>query len=145
MYRSSPIHPGVAYFTLDSNGDRQYEPGTDEVFEFGLASDDPRIETLTTDQPLQFLGRTYAPEQLTARRYTFGRLTAGDFMLDKPRAFLMGKVGDPVCDGKTKKAEGANAYSICYGLGDLALGLDTLRKLHLYFAFAEQVLYVTPK
>jgi hypothetical protein len=40
VYRSSPVHPGVAYFTLDTNGDRQYEAGVDEVFEFGLATDE---------------------------------------------------------------------------------------------------------
>jgi uncharacterized delta-60 repeat protein len=39
VYRSSPIYPGVGYFTLDSNGDRHYEAGIDEVFHYGLASD----------------------------------------------------------------------------------------------------------
>src|SRR5262249_37971101 len=35
VYRSSPYFPGVAYFTLDYNGDRAYEPGINKVFHFG--------------------------------------------------------------------------------------------------------------
>jgi len=37
----------------------------------------------------------------------------------------------------------AGEQTHCYGGADLRLGLSVLRKLHLYFAFGERVLYAT--
>jgi hypothetical protein len=55
VYRSSPFIPGVALFTLDTNGDRAYEPGVDQVFHFGLATDQFVVGNWNF-QPVQAVG-----------------------------------------------------------------------------------------
>ena len=39
VYRPNPDGSGTAYFTLDTNGNHQYDPGIDSVFTYGLATD----------------------------------------------------------------------------------------------------------
>jgi hypothetical protein len=39
VYRPNPDGSGTAYFTLDTNGNHHYDPGVDQVFTFGNASD----------------------------------------------------------------------------------------------------------
>ena len=47
------------------------------------------------------------------------------------------------CDGKERFGSRWHQTVTCYGQGDLALGLQELSKLHLYFAYKEKVIYFT--
>jgi hypothetical protein len=73
VYRPNPDGSGTAYFTLDTNGNRQYDPGVDEVFTFGLASDDILVGNWAFN-PLS--ATAPAPTGLAATRLTQDQLNS---------------------------------------------------------------------
>jgi hypothetical protein len=67
-------------------------------------------------------------------RYPFKELTIEGVTVNNPVINL-----DP--DAKDCRAVGT--WKLCYGGSDLQLGIEEMKRLHLYFAFKEKKLYVT--
>ena len=70
------------------------------------------------------------------------KLASGDLvipetlqLIDAPEGCVLGTAGNP---------DGALGYSGCYGRYPLVLGRAALRKLHLYFASRERLIYFSP-
>ena len=61
-------------------------------------------------------------------RHVFGKLSFGDIQVQNPHIVII----------PLKKAFGGTEFP------DLFIGTDILRKLHLYFAFQERMMYVSP-
>jgi hypothetical protein len=78
-----------------------------------------------------------------ARRYKFKSISADGIAVGNPSVIVLHHY-----DPDTKRCKGMASNSLrrtnCYGQeADIELGTDVLRKLHLFFAFGEQKLYLT--
>jgi hypothetical protein len=90
-----------------------------------------RIFGLTLDSPsIKPAGMGFSGQPMY--EYHFKVLAAGGVTISDPAIGIYRSS----CDGKTHDGH------ICYG-ADLSLGLEELRKFHLYFANKERVLYIT--
>jgi hypothetical protein len=78
-----------------------------------------------------------APEKY---RYPFQHLTIEGVTVNNPDIDL--DPTSPECRPELRRVEGHWKY--CFGSSDLVLGFQELKQLHLYFAFKEKKLYVTP-
>jgi hypothetical protein len=80
-------------------------------------------------------------------RYPFRLLSVGGIMVSNP-AITIHKGGDggktpSTCDRPHRPVDDYHFFQ-CFGGVDLEMRGSVLSKLHLYFAFAEKMLYVTP-
>jgi hypothetical protein len=83
-----------------------------------------------------------APEGELMYRYPFQNLEMDRLKVANPAILIAGEKPEPTCDAHLHVASNGDSYR-CYGGGDIFLGQSTLRKLHLYFAFGEKMLYAT--
>jgi len=70
------------------------------------------------------------------------KLASGDLVI--PATIQLIKPPEGCTLGTSGNPDGALGYSGCYGRYPLVLGRQALRKLHLYFASKERLLYFTP-
>ena len=70
------------------------------------------------------------------------KLASGDLVI--PEAIHLISAPDSCVLSTSGNPDGALGYSGCYGRYPLVLGRDALRKLHLYFASKEKLIYFTP-
>jgi hypothetical protein len=73
--------------------------------------------------------------------YPFKTLTVEGITISNPQIDLVYD-NAPECTGKPAYAR-MNVTETCYGGSDMLLGLSEMEKLHLYFSFAEHILYFT--
>jgi hypothetical protein len=87
-------------------------------------------------------------DRLPAYHYTFGSLNAGDININKPVIVIFGNPDAMRCNGqrhhRPMEVSGLVKWARCYTGGDLALGIQQLRTMHLYFAYKARKLYFTP-
>jgi hypothetical protein len=84
-------------------------------------------------------------------RYPFKTISVEGLSIAGPAILVRGEEPGPECDAKLHTmrqpgegiASGGYEMVRCYGGADLFIGLSVLRKLHLYFAFGEKILYAT--
>jgi len=70
------------------------------------------------------------------------KLASGDLVIPQTIQLISPPEGCTL--GMSGNSEGALGYSGCYGRYPLVLGREVLRKLHLYFASRERLIYFTP-
>lgn len=115
-----------------------------------------RIFGLTENAPdvTPVLGSDGKP---VAYRYPFKALAADDLSIGHPQIDLNPRIGDCLPGVRYQGASAVptfrnqfgssrdNLDSVheCFGVSEVNLGLDELRKLHLFFAFKEKTLYLT--
>ena len=128
--------------TIDFNNFLDYVSFRSAASLFAIGADDPKIETLSADRPATTASFAALPPTLTLQRYRFGSLSSGDFVLHNPNTALFGKPDGPNCDGKTRNDLGHGVTAICFGFGDISLGLMTLKTMKLYIAFKDQMIYL---
>ncbi len=81
-----------------------------------------------------------------AYRYPFRTLELEGLKVENPAVVILGEKQEPECNGReqwSRNEKEERQSVICYGGADLFLGLSVLRRLHLYFAFEERMLYAT--
>jgi len=71
-------------------------------------------------------------------RYPFHSLNLGGLTINNPAIEIYRDKPSQRCNGKRE------GYRICWGGADVRLGLAELQRLHLFFAFPEKTLYLTP-
>jgi hypothetical protein len=81
------------------------------------------------------------------RRYAFKSLSGNGVTVTNPEIFLYGTYNPHHrrCDGQKRYSdlEPGLSYTCYGGEADLELGLNMVRRLHLYFAFGEKMVYFT--
>ncbi|HEX4535238.1 MAG TPA: hypothetical protein VH000_13465, partial [Rhizomicrobium sp.] len=80
------------------------------------------------------------PDSSALFSYPFRSLSIGDVAIYNPAITLF---TDTRSDASTRCRGQRQNGDYCFGGSDLAIGLTELRRLHLYFAFKENMLYVT--
>ena len=119
---------GNVYFTAEIDGTK---------FEASIATSSERSAmSVDVARKLEDSGQVGAP--LTK----LIKLASGDLVIPEtlqligaPEGCLLGTAGNP---------DGALGYSGCYGRYPLVLGRGALRRLHLYFASRERLIYFSP-
>lgn len=79
-------------------------------------------------------------------RYPFKTLDADGITIMNPDILINGAATEKECRSSERyfwDEKGAQEVYRCYGGVDIRLGLSVLRKLHLYFAFGDKMLYAT--
>ena len=96
---------------------------------FGIDGHSPGIQMIEKDS-----------KGLPVYHYPFHEIEVQGLKIQNPDIAIEGDISDPECNPRrTDNRE----YVVCYGGFDLYLGLSVLKKLHLFFAFGEEVLYAT--
>ncbi len=131
MLDSQPV---TVTFSTDATGSSM--PFNVAKSKFGLDVNSPGLEPAGTDA-----------EGRPVYQYRFKLLTAEGVTINNPLVRLHGAPDDELCTGGTRMMRshipGVLEPVRCTGMGDLALGLRELSKLHLYFAFKQNKLYFT--
>jgi Aspartyl protease len=114
------IDTGLDNSTINSKAAQDY---------FGVTLEDRKPDAPGPDQPAQAgveaVTVTASRQQHRFHNLTFGGVTVvNPLFIVKPVAMGVRKAGDPA-------------------LPDITIGMNVLRKLHLYFAFGERMLYVS--
>ena len=86
--------------------------------------------------------RLMAPVQVGTPLTKIIRLASGELVI--PETLQLMSAPQECVLGTAGKPDGALGYSGCYGRYPLVLGRDALRKLHLYFASKERLIYFSP-
>ena len=77
-------------------------------------------------------------------RYPFHEIDVQGLKIENPDIIVEGKRSDPDCNSRSQfLPHPGGTFVSCYGGADLFLGVSVLRRLHLFFAFGEKILYVT--
>lgn len=97
--------------------------------------------TYANQDQMTLAGKTPRGENIY--HYPFKTLALGDLTINNPVIDLIAKPSAFFCSGEQLPAA-ANEKQICWGDSYLTIGLSVLKALHLYFAFDEKVLYITP-
>jgi hypothetical protein len=74
--------------------------------------------------------------------YPFRRLVAGERVTVENPQILVADGEGVLCSGVAGRIK-TGKENRCYGGGDIGLGLDLLKKLHLYFMFGSKKVYFT--
>ena len=119
--------------SFDTSAAHSIMPMTVATEKFGLDTGSPGVEAAGNDAA-----------GLPVYRYRFRSLAADGIAVNNPLVALYdSRSQQERCDGKTRFGHRWQQTTTCYGQGDLALGLQELSKLHLYFAYKEKVIYFT--
>lgn len=97
---------------------------------FGISTDSAGLVTTTE--------ATYGTRPIY--KYPFKNLSVDGLAISNPNILIYSDAGEIVCDNHAKFGP---AGIRCETAGDFVLTLSELRKLHLYFAFGENMLYLT--
>lgn len=81
---------------------------------------------------------------LTSYGYVFHSLTFGDISVHNPHVVLIPDVMNRNGDKSQQTANRALLNNADITLPELTLGMDVMKKLHVYMAFHERRLYITP-
>ena len=102
---------------------------------FGLEENAPGLEHLREETP---------DGKPALFRYAFKSLEMPGVEIANPEIFIFGEKPEADCESRLRfKLDPRLRSYRCFGGADLFLGLSVLRRLHLYFAFDEKVLYAT--
>ena len=102
---------------------------------FGLTLGGPGVEA-TRDFPAAPGAKVYS--------HTFGNLSFGDIEVKNPHVELLPDVMGRNGERQQQAGNRARLYSDEIKLPELIIGMNVLRKLHVYMAFKEGRLYVSP-
>lgn len=81
---------------------------------------------------------------ISVYRYPFTEIAVEGLKITNPDISIYGNASDPECIGKEHIGPRSNPeVTWCFGGADLFLGPSVLKRLHLFFAFGEKMLYVT--
>ncbi|HEX3429335.1 MAG TPA: hypothetical protein VHT03_00500 [Rhizomicrobium sp.] len=83
------------------------------------------------------------PKGLPIYRYSFHEMEVQGLKIQNPDFIIEGEASDPECNSHLYYDTQSGRYVRCFGGMDLFLGPSILRKLHLFFAFGEEMLYAT--
>ncbi|MEP6829503.1 MAG: aspartyl protease family protein [Rhizomicrobium sp.] len=101
---------------------------------FGLIPDTPGLELIATSKDNQLL-KWY--------KHKFSRLEFGDIAVTNPDVYVMTHQSG-IEDEKLSIRGALNDPLNRYGSQQFTLGMDVLKHLHLYIAFGERKLYISP-
>jgi hypothetical protein len=142
-YRQMPMNftaIGNVYFTAEIDGMKLEASIATSSNSSAMSIDVARrlMGPAQQDATLVAVGSSLPPGSLTkVIRFASGQLVIPQTiqLVAETPGCVLGTAGNP---------DGALGYSGCYGRYPLVLGRDALRKLHLYFASKERLIYFSP-